>query len=105
MHQASGRSPEQDELMCYLALFLYEEQEVLVCQPDTGEQLQTTDPNQAQTIIDEFSGERDLLLHSYLDRVQAQAQTLALGSVPQCHQQRHLWGKRLAAGAAQQDSR
>lgn len=55
----------------------------------------------AQTIMDEFSGERNLLLHSYLDRVQAQA--LALGSVPWHHQ--HLWGKWLAAEAAQRDSR
>lgn len=43
MHRTSGRSPEQDELMCYLALFLYEEQEGLLCQTNIGEQLQTTD--------------------------------------------------------------
>lgn len=43
MHQTSGRSPELDELMCSLALFLYEEQEGLLCQPDTRGQLQTTD--------------------------------------------------------------
>lgn len=83
--------------MCYLALFLYEEQEGLLCQTNIGEQLQTTD----QTFMDEFSGETDLLLHSYLNRVQAQA--LALGSVPWHHQ--HLWGMWPAAGAAQRDSR
>lgn len=99
MHQSSGRSPELDELMCYLALFLDEEKRGLLHQPSTGEQTTATasagDPG-------DVSREQGLLLHPYLDRVQAQA--LAPGSIPRRHQQQHLSGKWLAAGAAQRDS-